>query len=590
MATKTKIIDAVLELVSATLDNDDYIAIGRAGETRSIKTKLSSLQAWLNVTLDKIEEGDSKVEVVDESGSGYVVVQLDGNAILWFYPTSIYPQTNNSVDLGSATKAFKDLHIRGGIDVGSDATGDIYYRDASGVFQRLEIGIAGQTLVSTGTIPSWGTADIDFVPNYFVTDLEGLIDAITEINLSSTAKGGNIYITGTILMDDNYTWNLTNIRFYGNEAYWVDRDLDSTTVAPVLADKGYTVTISAGSPTFDNIMFKGTVLGLTSYAFSSYDTRELFILSNTSNAQDITFTNCTFGDVIGGSGSGNAVISFSKIPANSASVVRFENCTISSHNYNENTPFTYDGFTIEVIGAYDGYLYVYVNNQIFNNRAFDNNYSSTTYKLITSGATVDANAECYIKVDESAQVNIASASGTTVRTPVSEVPELKQPISSDLVLVADSTDNYIMKKTPLEAFGIVKSEVRLDYEDIRGLGTAITLIAAPGSDKTLDLVDVTYKINVDDAISLTTETIDIYYSGFTSGVLASIPNADIISVGSTHKRVNVADAIALKENTAIVVRTSGGTNPTTVDSVSNETYITFFLTYTISEDTYVGLP
>lgn len=41
--------------------------------------------------------------------------------------------------------------------LGSDATGDIYYRDASGNLARLPIGTASQVLGSTGTIPAWTT-------------------------------------------------------------------------------------------------------------------------------------------------------------------------------------------------------------------------------------------------------------------------------------------------------------------------------------------------------------------------------------------------------------------------------------------------
>jgi hypothetical protein len=41
------------------------------------------------------------------------------------------------------------------ITVGSDATGDLYYRNASGVFTRLGIGSAAQVLTVTGGLPSW---------------------------------------------------------------------------------------------------------------------------------------------------------------------------------------------------------------------------------------------------------------------------------------------------------------------------------------------------------------------------------------------------------------------------------------------------
>lgn len=40
--------------------------------------------------------------------------------------------------------------------LGSDAQGDIYYRNLSGFLTRLPIGTSGQSLISAGTIPSWG--------------------------------------------------------------------------------------------------------------------------------------------------------------------------------------------------------------------------------------------------------------------------------------------------------------------------------------------------------------------------------------------------------------------------------------------------
>jgi hypothetical protein len=43
------------------------------------------------------------------------------------------------------------------INLGSDATGDVYYRSAGGAFTRLAIGTAGQVLKVSGGLPSWGT-------------------------------------------------------------------------------------------------------------------------------------------------------------------------------------------------------------------------------------------------------------------------------------------------------------------------------------------------------------------------------------------------------------------------------------------------
>jgi hypothetical protein len=44
------------------------------------------------------------------------------------------------------------------ITVGSDATGDLHYRNASGVLTRLGIGSAAQVLTVAGGLPSWAAA------------------------------------------------------------------------------------------------------------------------------------------------------------------------------------------------------------------------------------------------------------------------------------------------------------------------------------------------------------------------------------------------------------------------------------------------
>lgn len=41
------------------------------------------------------------------------------------------------------------------LDIGSDATGDIYYRTSTGFFQRLPIGEEGQVLKVVSGLPQW---------------------------------------------------------------------------------------------------------------------------------------------------------------------------------------------------------------------------------------------------------------------------------------------------------------------------------------------------------------------------------------------------------------------------------------------------
>jgi hypothetical protein len=44
--------------------------------------------------------------------------------------------------------------------LGSDATGDLYYTNSSGIMTKLSIGTDGQFLKSTGTLPQWQTVDL----------------------------------------------------------------------------------------------------------------------------------------------------------------------------------------------------------------------------------------------------------------------------------------------------------------------------------------------------------------------------------------------------------------------------------------------
>ena len=75
-------------------------------------------------------------------------------------------------------KTFSDPTI---FTLGSDATGDIYYRSGDGSLERLAIGTAGTFLTTSGGLPSWGTA-----PSGGSTD--GWISFSTAITRTGTAS------------------------------------------------------------------------------------------------------------------------------------------------------------------------------------------------------------------------------------------------------------------------------------------------------------------------------------------------------------------------------------------------------------------
>tara|TARA_R100000664_G_scaffold7951_1_gene13304 strand:+ start:370 stop:3663 length:3294 start_codon:yes stop_codon:yes gene_type:complete len=85
----------------------------------------------------------SNTVTVGENGTGYDVQLFGdtaGSSVLW----------DQSADDLILTNA--------GLAVGSDATGDLYYRNSSGYLARLGVGSDGQVLTSTGTLPNWEAA------------------------------------------------------------------------------------------------------------------------------------------------------------------------------------------------------------------------------------------------------------------------------------------------------------------------------------------------------------------------------------------------------------------------------------------------
>lgn len=73
---------------------------------------------------------------------------------------SVINLLGGNTGIGGAPGSYK-LYVSGSIrfDLGTNATGDIYYRNSVGDFTRLPIGSSGQVLtVSGGNIPSWATA------------------------------------------------------------------------------------------------------------------------------------------------------------------------------------------------------------------------------------------------------------------------------------------------------------------------------------------------------------------------------------------------------------------------------------------------
>lgn len=139
-------------------------------------------------------------------------------------PNFFYDYTNFFLGLGTNTPD-ATLNVNGSVhfDLGGDATGDIFYRDAGGFLAPLGIGTAGQVLTVSGGLPSWqnggtGSAGYDTIQdngtpltqrstmnfvNYFdITD----VSSVTTININTTQLGGDQFL-GTALSTNTYLIN-----------------------------------------------------------------------------------------------------------------------------------------------------------------------------------------------------------------------------------------------------------------------------------------------------------------------------------------------------------------------------------------------
>ncbi|MGI9118110.1 MAG: hypothetical protein ACR2IQ_01000, partial [Minisyncoccia bacterium] len=115
------------------------------------------------------------------------------------------PIDNNIPVLTSGALSLAGAVNAGGLKLtlGSDATGDIYYRDSSGNFARLPIGSNGKALVVSGGLPSWQTlaGTGDMLTSTYDVNTNGVVDlAESASSLTGlTASISNLNsVTGTL--------------------------------------------------------------------------------------------------------------------------------------------------------------------------------------------------------------------------------------------------------------------------------------------------------------------------------------------------------------------------------------------------------
>lgn len=138
-------------------------------------------------------------------------VGIDGSAVTTSHDYKLSGVTGSDKAVsktGTETLTNKTL-IEPVINAGSDATGDIYYRNSGGLFTRLPIGSSNNTLVVSGGIPAWSTSSV-------VTTGQG--DALVGNNTDIAVGSGNKYVTQTGLQKSAECYAASTT---GNDTYVV---------------------------------------------------------------------------------------------------------------------------------------------------------------------------------------------------------------------------------------------------------------------------------------------------------------------------------------------------------------------------------
>ena len=167
-------------------DNDVMGVISFYGTDAAENTeqKLAYIDAIITDSAEGSEAASLRFYVAENDGTNTLGLTLAGQA-------DADGEVDVTIGAGAAslTTIAGDLDIpNGGFALGSDASGDMYYRDGSGVLTRIGVGSDNHVLTLNGVVPGWeaaagGSSAADDIS-------EG--DAAVDIKTSS----GNVVITG----------------------------------------------------------------------------------------------------------------------------------------------------------------------------------------------------------------------------------------------------------------------------------------------------------------------------------------------------------------------------------------------------------
>lgn len=181
-----KISQLTNSLTKATVDSADLLPVV---DTSASETKKMTYQELIQPT-------DANFRIAGSADNTKLVAfEVDGLTTATTRTVTIPDATTTMVGTDTTQTLSNKTLTAPQINMGSDATGDMYYRTGAGAFARLPVGTSGQIMqTSAGGIPEW-TANPSV--SDASTTLKGSVEIATTAEITSgTATGG----TGAILV------------------------------------------------------------------------------------------------------------------------------------------------------------------------------------------------------------------------------------------------------------------------------------------------------------------------------------------------------------------------------------------------------
>lgn len=211
-----KISQLTNSLTKATVDSADLLPVV---DTSASETKKMTYQELIQPT-------DANFRIAGSADNTKLVAfEVDGLTTATTRTVTIPDATTTMVGTDTTQTLSAKTLTAPQINMGSDATGDMYYRTGAGAFARLPIGTSGQIMqTSSGGIPEW-------VANPAVSDASTTAKGVAEEatlaeTLARTAAGGTsarLFVSPT---------NLTTVQTYDYAASSAGSDTYAITVSP----------------------------------------------------------------------------------------------------------------------------------------------------------------------------------------------------------------------------------------------------------------------------------------------------------------------------------------------------------------------